>query len=258
MLTEFEAGRLKVRIYKTRREMGQGAAQDAAQALRNILSTQAECNVIFAAAPSQNEFLDALCRETVDWGRVNAFHMDEYIGLPKDASQGFGNFLRRAIFGRVPFKNVFYLNGANAGISKEIERYSELLQRYPVDVVFMGIGENGHIAFNDPHVSRFDDAGLVKRVELDERCRLQQVHDGCFSSPDEVPRYALTLTVPALVSARRIFCIVPGGTKADAVRQTVLGEIRETLPASILRTHPDACLYLDEDSAQFLKQLEIA
>ena len=149
-----------------------------------------------------------------------AYHMDEYIGLAPDAPQGFGNFLRRSLFEKVPFAGVEYLNGGADDIDAEIRRYSQILRKHPADMVFMGIGENGHIAFNDPHVAHFDDCALVKKVELDERCRAQQVHDGCFDAIDQVPTHALTLTIPALVRAERIFCMVPAATKAEAVEHT--------------------------------------
>lgn len=252
MITAFDAGRLNVTVYQTRQEMGQQAAKEAAQALREVLAAKDECNVIFAAAPSQNDFLAALCEEDIEWGRVNAFHMDEYIGLSDAAPQRFGNFLKNAVFDRVPFKSISYIQGNAADIDEEIARYSDLLRRNPVDIVFMGIGENGHIAFNDPHIAHFDAICSMQKVELDERCRQQQVNDGCFATLNDVPRFALTLTVPVLMSAKRVFCIVPCKTKAEAVQKTVYGEIRETLPASILRTHPCARLYLDADSAEFI------
>ena len=126
------------------------------------------------------------------------------------------------------------------------------MKKYPADIVVMGIGENGHIAFNDPHVARFDDPETVKTVELDQVCRMQQVHDGCFKSLDEVPRTALTLTIPALTAPERVFCVVPASAKARAVRDTVLGPISESCPASILRRHNNATLYLDRDSAALL------
>ena len=250
MILERKAGRLLVKAYETRAEMGRAAAAEAAQALRAVLADKGSCRVIFAAAPSQNEFLEALCGADVDWSRVDAFHMDEYIGLPEEAPQGFGNFLKRAIFDRVPFRSVNRIRGGAADVDGEIARYSALLREQPADVVFMGIGENGHIAFNDPHVAHFDDDCLMRAVELDETCRRQQVNDGCFAALDQVPTHALTLTIPALVSAERLFCMGPAATKADAVGKTVLGEIRETLPATILRLHPQATLYIDRDSGR--------
>lgn len=250
MILDYRAGKLMVKVYETPEELGIAAATEAASALNEIISKKGECNAIFAAAPSQNEFLSALCKSRVDWSKINAFNMDEYIGLPADAPQGFGNFLRERIFNKVQFKSIMLIDGQAESIEDEISRYSRLIGDYPPDIVFMGIGENGHIAFNDPHVARFDDPDIVRLVELDEKCRQQQVNDGCFESLDQVPTHALTLTIPVLMSAPRIFCMVPYKTKTQAVTSTVFGEIREKLPASILRLHPNATLYVDNHSGR--------
>lgn len=247
-----KAGKLQVKLLENRKALGEVAAAEAVEALKAVIEKKGCCYVIFAAAPSQNEFLAALCASDVDWTKVYAYHMDEYIGLPEDAPQGFGNFLRRSIFEQVPFAGVEYLNGAAENVEEEMKRYEALLKKNPPDIVFMGIGENGHIAFNDPHVAHFDDAELVKKVELDHRCRMQQVHDGCFEALEEVPTHALTLTIPALMSAKQVFCMVPATTKAEAVGKTVLGEIREQVPASILRLHGNASLYVDQESGKEL------
>ena len=246
------AGKLPVRIYDTRRNMGEAAAADVAACIRELLAVKQEIYMIFAAAPSQNEFLAALAAAPgIEWNRIHALHMDEYVGLPADAPQGFGNFLRAAIFGQVPFASVDYI-GTESDPDETCRRYAALLQGIQVDIVCMGIGENGHIAFNDPPVADFNDPLTVKKVALDETCRLQQVHDGCFARIEEVPRYAVTLTVPTMFRARYIFCIVPAPTKANAVRATVCGPVSEQCPASILRTHEHAILYTDSDSAALL------
>ena len=246
------AGKLPVRIYDTRRNMGEAAAADVAACIRELLAVKQEIYMIFAAAPSQNEFLAALAAAPgIEWGRIHALHMDEYVGLPADAPQGFGNFLRAAIFGQVPFASVDYI-GTESDPDETCRRYAALLQGIQVDIVCMGIGEHGHIAFNDPPVADFNDPLTVKKVALDETCRLQQVHDGCFAHIEEVPRYAVTLTVPTMFRARYIFCIVPAPTKANAVRAAVCGPISEQCPASILRTHEHAILYTDSDSAALL------
>ncbi|MFQ8832704.1 MAG: 6-phosphogluconolactonase [Ruthenibacterium lactatiformans] len=173
---------------------------------------------------SQNEFLEAPCAAPdIDWKRVTAFHMDEYVGLDAAAPQGFGNFLRARVFDRLPFGQVCYLNGNAPDIEAECSRYAGLLAQAPIDIVFMGIGENGHIAFNDPPVAEFDDPAAVKVVALDEVCRNQQVHDGCFADIGQVPTHALTLTVPTLAGAKHHLCIVPAPTKAKAVRDTLEG-----------------------------------
>ncbi len=251
---EFKKDKLEIKCYGSRESMGEAAACDAANTVRELLKQKDEVNMIFAAAPSQNEMLAALIREKgIDWTRVNAFHMDEYIGLPADAPQGFGNFLKERIFSRLPLKSVHYLNGQCTNREAECRRYSELLEAFPVDVVCLGIGENGHIAFNDPSVADFHDSKLVKVVGLDSVCRGQQVHDGCFKELADVPTHALTLTIPALTRGKHMFCVVPASTKAQAVRRMVEGDIAEACPASILRLHEHAVLYLDGESSSLLK-----
>ncbi len=242
--------RLEVKIFESRRLMGEAAAADIKARIADLLSKKAEINMIFAAAPSQNDVLLSLVEDkSIEWNRVNAYHMDEYIGLDKTAPQGFGNFLKAHIFGLVPFKSVNYIDISTTDPEGEAERYGKLLQENPTDIVIMGIGENGHIAFNDPPVANFKDEKWVKPVKLDEICRQQQVNDGCFASIDEVPTHAMTLTVPTLVRAPYLFCIVPAPTKANAVYETLNGSIDEHCPASILRLQENAILYLDEQSS---------
>ena len=233
--------------------MGESAAKEIGDKLKGFLQSKTEVNVIFAAAPSQNEVLQGLSeRKDVDWGRINAFHMDEYIGLEASAPQGFGNFLKFRLFDKLPFKSVNYLNGNAPDKELECKRYSALLKHHPADLVCMGIGENGHIAFNDPPVADFHDKKLVKIVLLDEACRRQQVNDGCFKSIGEVPTRALTLTIPALLQPESIFCIVPGPTKSEAVYNTINQQIAEQYPSTILRDHPNTILFLDKESASKL------
>lgn len=252
LLKNFKVDNLDVQVYDTRDSMGESAAAEAVAYLKHILAEKDEIYMIFAAAPSQNEFLAAVAEaEGIDWGRVHALHMDEYVGLPADAPQGFGNFLRRAIFDKVPFASVEYI-GTSADTESTIARYDAVLAAHHVDVVFMGIGENGHIAFNDPHVADFNDPARIKKVDLDLKCRNQQVHDGCFAQLDDVPEYALTLTCPTLFNADRLFCVVPAATKADAVKATVTGPIGEQCPATILRRHKCATLYTDADSGKYI------
>ena len=206
MLTKtFEADRLSVKVYDTRRNMGVAAAADVAACMKKILAEKDCIYMIFAAAPSQNEMLEALIAEPgIEWNRVHALHMDEYVNLPSDAPQGFGNFLRRAIFDKVPFASV-NLIGTDADSEATCRRYDSILSEHIVDIVCMGIGENGHIAFNDPHVADFSDPLKIKKVDLDQKCRQQQVNDGCFRSIDEVPTHALTLTIPTLFNVKSIF-----------------------------------------------------
>lgn len=228
--------KLVVEIYENRTLMGEVAAKDIKAKIAELLTQKQEVNMIFAAAPSQNDVLKSLVEDKeIEWNRVNAYHMDEYIGLDKDAPQGFGNFLKAHIFGLVPFKSVNYIDITTTNPEQEAERYGKLLEENPTDIVIMGIGENGHIAFNDPPVADFNDTKWVKPVKLDEICRQQQVNDGCFATIDDVPTHAMTLTVPTLVKAPYLFCIVPAPTKATAVYETLNGSIDEHCPASILR-----------------------
>ncbi|QMU27380.1 glucosamine-6-phosphate deaminase [Adhaeribacter radiodurans] len=244
---------LKVDISATRSELGFKAAKMVASKIIELLSQQQLVNIIFAAAPSQNEFLEELSKnDAIAWERINAFHMDEYVGLQEDAPQRFGNFLKIRLFGKVPFRSVNYLNGLAENIQEECARYTALLESNPTDIVCMGIGENAHIAFNDPHVADFNDPHLVKIVDLDEACRQQQVNDGCFTTLNEVPTYALTLTVPALMRAKYAFCIVPGPTKAQAIHNTLQSDIQELYPSTILRKHPEAILFIDKESSGLL------
>ncbi|MBQ3490763.1 MAG: glucosamine-6-phosphate deaminase [Clostridia bacterium] len=244
---------LTVNIYDTRTQMGEAAAKDIKACILSLLEKKETINMIFAAAPSQNEVLASLALDKeIPWNRVNAFHMDEYIGLSADAPQGFGNFLKAHIFGLAPFRSVNYIDISAADAEAECARYAALLAQYPTDIVVMGIGENGHIAFNDPPVADFADSKAVKPVLLDEICRNQQVNDGCFSTIDDVPKYAITLTVPTLFAGKNLFCIVPAKTKANAVKETLCGEIGEACPATVLRRHEKAVLYLDGDSSALL------
>jgi glucosamine-6-phosphate deaminase len=242
--------KLQVNVYDTRAAMGAAAARDIKNKFCELLATKPQINVIFAAAPSQNEVLASLVADQdIDWSRINAYHMDEYIGLAADAPQGFGNFLRAHLFDQVPFASVNLIDITAKDADREAARYGALLDQNLADVVVMGIGENGHIAFNDPPVADFHDTKTVKAVKLDEICRNQQVNDGCFAAIDQVPTHALTVTVPALARAPYLFCIVPAPSKAWAVRETLTGSIDEHCPASVLRTHDHAVLYLDRDSA---------
>ena len=248
---QMNANKLKVQIYETRQELGADAANDAANKIKELLSsTHRSINIIFAAAPSQNEFLYSLSNQQgIDWSRVNAFHMDEYIGLEKNSKQTFAYFLKENIFDKVQFNSVHYINGNAVDMEMECRRYAALLEEFPVDIVCMGIGENTHIAFNDPHIADFNDPEMVKVVALDEVSRQQQVNDQCFDTLEEVPTLAITLTVPALIKADSIFCMVPGKNKATAAYHTLNSKVDEAYPSTVLQKHSNATLYLDKESA---------
>ncbi|WOK06913.1 glucosamine-6-phosphate deaminase [Imperialibacter roseus] len=238
---------MKVKVYKNRTEMGVAAGKAVELEILNLLKKQDEVRMIFAAAPSQNEVLDFLKKsEFIPWQKIVAFHMDEYVGLPAGSQQSFGYFLSNHLFDHVPLKQINLLDG-NGG-DNELARYTQLLTEKPIDIVCLGIGENGHIAFNDPPVANFNDPETVKVVELDVPCRQQQVNDGCFPSFDAVPTHALTLTIPTLMAGKNLFCVVPGLSKRNAVTDALIGPISTSCPASILRNHGGCQLFLDPDS----------
>jgi glucosamine-6-phosphate deaminase len=249
-IRSFATDRLAVRVYRTRAEMGAAAAAQAASVLRQAIAARGAARIVFASAPSQVEFLHALpAAPSIDWSRVTVFHLDEYLGLPATAPQAFGQFLRQHLFDRVRPGTVWFLDGNAPDAAAEIERYARLLREAPLDLACVGIGENGHLAFNEPDTANFDDPALVRAVPLTPASREQQVHDGCFAALDAVPRQALTLTVPAITAAKAIVCIVPGSTKREALRHMLRGPISPACPASVLRRHAAAVLYADVEAA---------
>lgn len=244
--------KLPIKIYSSREEMGYAAAKDAADRINKIISIKGEANIVFAAAPSQNELIAHLLSMEIDWTKVRGFHQDEYVGISSSEPAGFGNFLDRAIFKKVNFKEVHYLL-CDADIAEEkCNEYAELMKKYPIDLIFLGVGENGHLAFNDPAVADFNDPKSVKIVELDDICRQQQVNDGCFATIDDVPKQAMTLTMSCIMSIPEAICVVPGPRKANAILNAVTGPVEVACPASILRNHTNAALYLDADSAALI------
>lgn len=241
-----------IAVFDDRDRMGEAAARDIAAALREVLDERGSARLMFAAAPSQSETLAALvCEPGIDWGRVTAFHLDEYLGLAPDAPQRFGSWLRDALFDRLPFGAVHTID-TRLDPADAVTRYADLLAEAPIDIVCLGIGVNGHLAFNDPPVARFDDDRLVKVVCLDETCRRQQVADGCFPTLEEVPPTAITVTIPAILGARRLFCMVPGSMKAEALRATIVDPISTACPSTVLRTHPACSIYADAEAAALL------
>lgn len=237
--------RFELSVYPSRDELGKAAAADIAAAIGLVVAEQGEARVVFGAAPSQHETLAALISHSeVDWTKVHAFHMDEYLGLPPGAPERFGEWLKREFFERVRLASVEYMQ-PERGAENEALRYGGLVSAAPIDVVCLGIGVNGHIAFNDPPVADFDDVETVKVVDLDDVCREQQVSDGAFLSLDDVPTRALTLTIPALMAGRQLFCMVPGASKRHALAATMTAATTTRWPATILRTHPRCRIYSD-------------
>ena len=239
---------MKVCIAESHGELGKKAARDIAATIRSGLRDKQSLRMILAAAPSQSEMLAALaCEPDIDWHRVTAFHMDEYIDLSEAAPQRFGTWLQRAFFDHVPAAK-FHL--IKPGVDPELacRNYAAMLAEAPIDLVLLGIGTNGHLAFNDPPAD-LNDPLAVKVVELDQMCREQQVLDGCFVTLDDVPKRAITLTVPTLLAGHKLFCCVPGRHKSAAVKAMLESPISGACPATALRTHPLCTVYLDQESS---------
>jgi glucosamine-6-phosphate deaminase len=255
-LDEFTADAARVAIFATRAEAGLAAALDVAERLIDIQAQSPTARVVFAAAPSQDEFLAALvAHRGIAWSRVAAYHMDEYLGIAPSHPASFRRYLREHLFdpaGLAP-SQLHLIPGERIEHPLRVcLDYEEMLRASPPHIVCAGIGENGHLAFNDPPVADFLDPLWIKVVRLDEACRSQQVHDGCFARIEEVPMHAFTLTVPALLGASVVSVVVPGPRKAEAVRATLRGPVAEACPASALRRHAGARIYLDRDSASLL------
>jgi glucosamine-6-phosphate deaminase len=250
---EFTAGDLSVRIFDDGHEMARAAAVDGAQAIREAIAARGAANVMLATGNSQLEFLSELVTHTdLDWTRVTAFHMDEYVDLPPTHSASFQRYMRERVAAQLPFKEFHYLTGDTGDARAEADRYADLLRAHPLDLCCCGIGENGHLAFNDPPVADFDDPLDVKIVALEPASRRQQVAEGHFPSVDDVPTHAITVTIPALLRAGRVLAIVPEARKAAPVLDALQGPITTACPASVLRRQPHAILYLDAESSSLL------
>jgi glucosamine-6-phosphate deaminase len=248
-MTEVRYDALVTDVLPDRVAMGRAAADYAAGRLRTILTRAERARVIFAAAASQTEFLDALAEaEDIDWSRVTALHLDEYVGLPLGDERSFGEWLQRRIWSRVRPGAIEKLDGGAAleGPDAECDRYGRLITQGGLDLALIGVGENGHLAFNDPHVADFDDPLVVKPVQIDDTSRRQQVRDGAFPTFDDVPRLAMTVTMSTILACRVISVVVPGAQKAAAVARMLEGPIEPACPASGLRRHPDVVMFVDE------------
>jgi len=245
---------LPVSVYATNEALGAAAAAEAAETIRVAVAARGVANIIVATGNSQLTFLAALrALPGVPWEAVNVFHMDEYVNLPPGHAASFPAFLYRHLLDYVRVKAFFPVPGETADTEAACRRYETLLRGHPADLCALGIGENGHLAFNDPPYADFDDPLWVKVVMLDERSRRQQVGEGHFRGLDEVPTHAITVTIPGLLAAKRVLAIVPDARKADAVAQSLMGPITEDCPGSILRRTPHAHLFLDSESAGALK-----
>lgn len=246
---------LNVEIFHSAAEMGAAAAKYVAEILQKALDEKGRANLILGTGASQYPLHDELLMKDIDWKKINLFHLDEYVGIDRNHPASFRRFLRERIAEKKFPGSVYYLNGDASDLLKEMKRYEVLLKSNPVDIACIGIGENGHIAFNDPGIANFNDPEYLKAVKMDDACRKQQVGEGWFPLLSDVPEMALTLTVPAIMDCKYLCCTVPDERKSDAVFDTLEGKIDTSCPASVLRRHKNAVLFLDRFSAKKLPQL---
>jgi len=252
----FQIENLKIEIHPTRAEAGHAAAQAVAEELKRLAQKDKEMiGVIFATGASQLETLRALVKiPGLPWDRICGFHMDEYVGIAKDHRASFRLYMRNELTQQVPMHRFYEVNGSAPDSEKACREYAEALNAAHPQLCLLGIGENGHLAFNDPGVADFNDPRDMKIVTLDDQCKQQQVAEGWFASTDAVPAQAMTLTIPALLRVPKIIVSVPGYRKARIVKRALSGTISTACPATILRQHPDATVYLDEESASELRK----
>lgn len=250
---EFVVDALPVKVFSDRPTLAQFAANQVHACLHQTIAANGSAAVILATGNSQIEFLQKLVAlPGINWKKVTLFHMDEYLGIKPDHKASFRKYLRERVETLVKPGAFHYLEGDALLPLDEIERYTQLLQAQPIDLTCMGVGENGHLAFNDPPVANFRDKHLVKLVQLDDACKMQQVREGHFPNIESVPPYAFTLTIPALFRAKKVVCIAPETRKAQAIRDALKGEVSTACPASALRTQSQAVLLLDNESASLL------
>lgn len=242
---------MKVRVFNDSQSLGSAAAEQAAAAIRKAIQERGGARIIAATGASQFTFLRALTElAAIDWANVEMFHLDEYIGLPITHPASFRKYLRERLIDKVGIRKYHLLDGESA-TSDVIRNVTQEIRRAPIDVAFVGIGENGHLAFNDPPAD-FDNDDSYIVVTLDTACRQQQLGEGWFAGLDEVPRQAISMTVKQILRAKEIIAVVPDRRKAQAVASCLEGEISPMAPSSILRTHPQATIYLDAESASLL------
>lgn len=245
-----------IKVFPDKETTGIAAGKAVEACIVKLQKTQDTVRIVFAAAPSQDSMLGYLTKsDAVDWNRVVAFNMDEYIGLKPNSPELFSAYLDNALFSKVNIKDKHTIQ-SDTDVSGELKRYAKLLMDAPIDIVCLGIGENGHIAFNDPPVANFNDPEIIKVVELDDACRWQQVNDGCFETLKEVPQQAITLTIPTLLKGANLFCVVLGPNKSNAVKNTLLGPLSTSCPASILTKHPNCSFFFDQAAYKEIAKLK--
>lgn len=241
---------LKIQMSSSKEEAGKQTALWGAELIGNAIRDYGSANVVLATGASQLDMLHTLINQPIEWSKVNCFHLDEYVGLPKDHKASFRKFLKERFADHVHPATFHYIDG-EADPRRECARLNALISSARIDVAFIGIGENAHLAFNDPPAD-FDTTTPYIEVVLDEACRSQQVGEGWFNSLQEVPMKAISMSVQQILKSENILCLVPEKRKAMAVQRAVEGDITPTVPASILRTHPRTTLYLDPESSSML------
>jgi glucosamine-6-phosphate deaminase len=244
-----------LRVFPDKIQLGQAAAKQAAAALQRAIAERGQARIIAATGASQFEFLQSLIAISkeglgIDWAKVEMFHLDEYVGLPLAHPASFRKYLQERFITPAGLTNYHLLDG-EADAQKVCDEIGALIQAAPIDVAFVGIGENGHLAFNDPPADFENEAAYIV-VNLDEACRMQQVGEGWFAGLADVPQQAISMTIKQILKAREILCIVPDARKAQAVKNCLKGEVSPLAPASILRTHANTTVYLDDASASLL------
>lgn len=253
---QLRVGTLKLEIYANQQAAGEAAARSAAETLKQLDHAQQEIGVIFATGASQLSTLHALTSMPgLPWRKVHGFHLDEYVGIAENHPASFRRYLRENLTDRVPIAEFFEIDGSTSDPDRVREDYVRKLHEADPQLCLLGIGENGHLAFNDPPEANFNDPDAMKVVTLDAECREQQLAEGWFKKLEDVPQRALTLTIPTLLKVSKLIVSVPGQRKAQSVRRTLEEPISTACPATILRTHPDATLYLDQESASALNGL---
>jgi glucosamine-6-phosphate deaminase len=258
MGTQSSSGNLKLEIFPDRKSAGLAAAQAAAEELRRLDKSGQDIGVIFATGASQFDVLEALtAMEGLPWGYILGFHLDEYVGLAEDHPAAFRHYLRERLTSKVAMRSFSEINGNAEDLAVECRCYVQALRQAKPQICLLGIGENGHLAFNDPAEADFNDPHAMKVVQLDQACRQQQAAEGWFPTWKEVPERALTLTIPTLFQIPKLIVSVPGSRKAAAVRRTLQDPIATDCPSTLLRTHPDATLYLDTESAAELSSVSL-
>lgn len=243
---------MEIHIFNTKHLLGEKAAVHGAEIIREAISRQGYANIIVATGASQFEMLNELVRQDLDWKKVNAFHLDEYIGISDEHPASFRKYLKERFVDKIELNKFHYVSG-DTDPNEECSRLGALINKYPIDIAFVGIGENGHLAFNDPPAD-FDTEEAYLVVDLDEPCRLQQLGEGWFPSIEDVPKRAISMSIQQIMKSKAIICVSPDSRKAAAVKNVIEGKVSNDVPASILKQHSRAFLYLDNESASLIER----